>query len=248
MATSATIIKLNSYVGQPLTAARLRTILANWTDEDFPKRLETHVRRWMKESGNLSKTYIPLIAEYAALDEQSAKWLVDPVPEAQDAILKLGDEDDLALLLKRCAKFTSISAKMWMKISRNADSLSTRQLKVLAAREDAPAKFVRLYGPKEKASSKVVKETPSRRGVTGKSSVVRSTRARQENSSDDDDYDMDTPDATAVKRPKSNKNPTVDKIRKAVKPARRIVSKYVEEGLDEEEAIATVRKVRRPRT
>lgn len=167
------VAKLEALVGKNFTPATIEFAVDNWENADFPRKLESQVRRWMQENGNKER-FAGVIARYAKADEQSAKWLVDPVQEAQDAILKLNDEDDLAVLLKRCTTFTSISARLWKAIA--ASDLSERVLSKLAGREDAPRAFVREHG-----AAAEEKPARSRRGaVEAKPSTRAERRAARE--------------------------------------------------------------------
>ena len=145
--TQGTVDKLNALVGKKFTPSTIEFAVTHWENEEFPRKLETQVRRWMQENSNKDR-FAAVITRYAKLDEQSAKWLVDPLPAAQDVILKLNDEDDRALLLKRCSTFTEISARLWRVIA--ASDLSVRIMSKLAEREDAPRVFVKEYGAEEK--------------------------------------------------------------------------------------------------
>jgi hypothetical protein len=162
------VAKLEALVGKNFTPATIEFAVDNWENADFPRKLESQVRRWMQENGNKER-FAGVIARYAKADEQSAKWLVDPVQEAQDAILKLNDEDDLAVLLKRCTTFTSISARLWKAIA--ASDLSERVLSKLAGREDAPRAFVREHG-----AAAEEKPARSRRGAVEAKPSTRAER------------------------------------------------------------------------
>ena len=167
------VVKLEALVGKNFTPATIEFAVDNWENADFPRKLESQVRRWMQENGNKER-FAGVISRYAKADEQSAKWLVDPVQEAQDAILKLNDEDDLAVLLKRCTTFTVISARLWKAIA--ASDLSERVLAKLAGREDAPRAFVREHGAAAEA-----KPARGRRGaVEAKPSTRAERRAARE--------------------------------------------------------------------
>lgn len=262
-----TAVKLVALTGKAtITAANVQFAVENWENEAFPRKLEMLVRRWMKANCASSKCSAELQAEYASLDEQSAKWLIDPCIEAQDAILKLKDEDDLVLLIKRAAKFTEISLKLWKAIADN-DILTDRALTRLAAREDAPARFVKLFGAPVKAvkaapaktrRTRIEKEEVPTRGRTGKAQRVVKPKVQAVDSDldldDDEDDDRPVRKAKVAAKAKtvnkaSKTEGAIAKIRKVVGPAKKLVRNnvHMEDQMNVKKVRGAVRTVRRPR-
>jgi hypothetical protein len=171
---NSTLTKLHALTAKAtLTSANVQLAVDHWDNEEFPSKLERQVRTWMKANGNQAR-HAGLIAAYAKLDEKSASVLVDPVVAAQDAIIKLKDEDDIHLLVKRAINYTEISNRLWTMIVAYSESLSARTLKDLSEREDAPAKFVKEFGAD-------IEEKPTR---TSRRASAASTAAPTRRSAD----------------------------------------------------------------
>ena len=148
--------KLNRLVEKETFSSRdVAFILDSWEDEDFPRKLNRRVRMWFKEHG-WNARYAELQTIYAPLDERSAHYLTDPCVEAQNAILKFKDADDIAYMVKKAVNYSLISPRLWKLIVVNIAILSARAIRNLAAREDAPRSFVRNFGTAPAPVSKVV--------------------------------------------------------------------------------------------
>lgn len=259
----ATLSKLHALVVKAtLTTANVQIALDNWTNPEFPKRLEAKVRTWFKERSRAPE----LQAQYAPLDERSATILLDPCVEAQNAIIKLGDDDDLALLAKRAVSYTEVSSRLWKVIADN-DILTDRALTRLAAREDAPARFVKLFGAPVKAvkaapaktrRTRIEKEEVPTRGRTGKAQRVVKPKVQAVDSDldldDDEDDDRPVRKAKVAAKAKtvnkaSKTEGAIAKIRKVVGPAKKLVRNnvHMEDQMNVKKVRGAVRTVRRPR-
>jgi hypothetical protein len=95
------------------TKSNWTLIVSEWNLADFPRALERKVRSYFKSAPALKSWMRPIQAQYAKLDEKSAQYLVDPCIEAQDALIRLNDEDDMDLLVRRARNFSEISDKLW---------------------------------------------------------------------------------------------------------------------------------------
>lgn len=228
MAIDRILNKLSSFVGMELNASKVRFAVENWEHPSFPRTLETQIRRWMKEHGNEARNAGTIVA-YAKVDEQSAKWLVNPIAAAQDAILHFKDEDDTAALVSHAVHFDEISPRMWKAVVAGIEALSPRVVAKLAAREDAPRTFVRQFGEavEEKPArtsrrAPAVAEKPVRaaRRTADKEAPVRARRPRT--AADD----VDAPvvrrtrklvEKEAPTRGRTGRAVTVERV-KAVKP------------------------------
>lgn len=267
--TDKVIAKLHSFIGTTLTSAKVQFALDNWQNEEFPRKLESQVRRWFKEKGCVAK-FADLQTQYAPLDEQSARWLVDPCVAAQNAILKLNDEDDCALLCKRAATYSEISPRLW-KLLVDAD-LTAAATRKLAARSDVTRQFLNAHDdvrPADRVSTRrsrtvahdaddgdasvvrktrkiIEKEMPSR-GRTGKAvqveRVPKSVKPKIQKVSKD--YDLSDDDDDSDMPPTK----TVKKVvSKATAPSTRRKTQSSEAALNERKVSKTAQTVRRPRT
>ena len=245
--------------------------IENWTNPDFPRRLEIKVRRWMKNNAANFRDQ-DLIVEYAKIDEASAQWLVNPSILVQNALLKLNDEDDIAIMVRRVQNFTEISPRLWKILAANFDSLSKRTVKILLNEHEAPRVFTNVANPdndgddgeaeKPVRRTRKAAEEPQRR--TRKVKPVNTTRRSKKDESpvdddddynfdDDDDGDDDEPKKTA-RRPRTSSKAkpakvvktAIQKVREVVKPAKRITVKS-KDNMDTRKVKSAVRNVRRPR-
>lgn len=232
--TDKVLTKLHSFVGTALNSTKVQFALDNWENEEFPRKLESQVRRWFKEHGCVAK-FADLQAQYAPLDEQSARWLIDPCVAAQNAIIKLDDEDDLAMLIKRAATFTEISPRLW-KLLVDA-GLSRAAVRKLLARDDVTRAFKSEHGEAEAPA----------KSAGGRSSTRRSRASESDDSDDEDDAPVVRKTRKIVEKAtttrRTGKAVKVERVAKAVKPKIKAVSKDYDLDDEDEAPKKTVKKV-----
>jgi len=261
-----------------LPARDVKYAVINWNEESFPRALERAVRLWMKELGD-NPRYAKLAAEYAELDPQASRYLVDPPVDAQDVLLRHKDAADLDRMLRNCHKYSAISDSLARKIagSLRDGSMALRQAKALYnADSKKPEGLVKALERFLKANGVEVDGAPSarprqsRRQEQAAEKPARQPRQSRRQQADSDDADVrvarrprpareaaDGTDFDFEDGPAQTRQPR--RPRQAVQPGRvaRPRQPAAEEQLprarrgtpvDVDQAVASARQVRRPRT